>query len=189
MFIGAAPASTGGGIKVTTAAVVLATVISVLKGDEEIHLLGHRLKKDAILKTMTVLVLSMAMVMVSFIAVYRCVPQLPMYDVLFEVISGFSTCGSTLNVSAQLDFIGKLVMIFIMFAGRKTYTKSFDAIGACEPFIIFVLASKKPTTTNINNVSTCSIITVIFSFLSLFCWPRTFRRLLPHGGAVCALAP
>lgn len=118
MFIGAAPASTGGGIKVTTAAVVFATVISVLRGDEEIQILGHRLKKDAILKTLTVLVLSIALVMLSFIAVYRCAPDLPMHDVLFEVISGFSTCGSSLGVSAKLDVIGKIVMIFTMFAGR-----------------------------------------------------------------------
>lgn len=118
MFIGAAPASTGGGIKVTTAAVILATVISVLKGDEETHILGHRLKKDAILKTMTVLALSMVLVMISFVAVYRCLPDLPMKDVFFEVISGFSTCGSSLGVSSQLDSIGKIAMIFTMFAGR-----------------------------------------------------------------------
>ncbi|MBR4306289.1 MAG: potassium transporter Trk [Ruminiclostridium sp.] len=118
MFIGAAPASTGGGIKVTTAAVILATVISVLKGDEETHILGHRLKKDAILKTMTVLALSMVLVMISFVAVYRCLPDLPMKDVFFEVVSGFSTCGSSLGVSSQLDSVGKIAMIFTMFAGR-----------------------------------------------------------------------
>lgn len=118
MFIGAAPASTGGGIKVTTAAVVFATVISVLKGDEDIHILGHKLKKDAILKTLTVLVLSIAMVLFSFIAVHRCAPNVPMQDVLFEVVSGFSTCGSSLGVSAQLNVAGKIAMIFTMFTGR-----------------------------------------------------------------------
>lgn len=118
MFIGAAPASTGGGIKVTTAAVVFATVISVLKGDEDIHILGHKLKKDAILKTLTVLVLSIAMVLLSFIAVHRCAPNVPMQNVLFEVVSGFSTCGSSLGVSAQLDTVGKLVMVLTMFTGR-----------------------------------------------------------------------
>lgn len=118
MFIGAAPASTGGGIKVTTAAVVFATVISVLKGDEDIHILGHKLKKDAILKTLTVLVLSIAMVLLSFIAVHRCVPHIPMQNVLFEVVSGFSTCGSSLGVSAQLDTVGKLVMVLTMLTGR-----------------------------------------------------------------------
>lgn len=118
MFIGAAPASTGGGIKVTTAAVMVATVVSVLKGDEDIHILGHRLKKDAILKTLTVLVLSMAMVMLALIVVHICAPGVPMQDILFEVVSGFSTCGSSLGVAARLDLIGKAAMIFIMFAGR-----------------------------------------------------------------------
>ena len=118
MFIGAAPASTGGGIKVTTAAVVLATVVCVLKGDEDIHIFGCKLKKDAILKTLTVLVLSIAMVLFSFIAVHRCAPHIPMQNVLFEVVSGFSTCGSSLGVAAQLNVAGKIAMIFTMFAGR-----------------------------------------------------------------------
>jgi trk system potassium uptake protein TrkH len=118
MFIGAAPASTGGGIKVTTAAVVLATIVSVIKGDDDIHILGHRLKKDAILKTLTVLVLSMFMVLVSLIVVHICAPDIPMQNVLFEVVSGFSTCGSSLGVSEGLNVAGKIAMIFTMFAGR-----------------------------------------------------------------------
>lgn len=118
MFIGAAPASTGGGIKVTTAAVMVATVISVLKGDDEIHILGHRLKKDAILKTLTVLVLSMVMVMLALIIVHICAPDIPVQDILFEVVSGFSTCGSSLGVAAQLNVAGKIAMILTMFAGR-----------------------------------------------------------------------
>ncbi len=118
MFIGAAPASTGGGIKVTTVAVVIATMISVLKGDDEIHLLGHKLKKDAILKTMIVMVLSIAMVLIAFLAVHRCVPYIPMEDVLFEVTSAFSTCGSSFGVAAKLDYTGKIVMILTMLTGR-----------------------------------------------------------------------
>lgn len=118
MFIGAAPASTGGGIKVTTAAVMLATVISVLKGDDDIHILGHRLKKDAMLKTLTVLVLSLVMVMMSLIIVHICAPDVPIQDILFEVVSGFSTCGSSLGISAQLNVAGKIAMILTMFTGR-----------------------------------------------------------------------
>lgn len=59
MFIGAAPASTAGGIKITTVALVVCTVISVLKGREDTYLMGHRIKRDAIYKTFTVIVLSL----------------------------------------------------------------------------------------------------------------------------------
>ena len=118
MFIGAAPASTGGGIKVTTIAIIIATVISVLKGNKDTQIMGHRLKTDAILKTIAVTVLSFALVVLSFSVITFCSEDLSLQDTIFEVVSAFSTTGYSMGISEGMNVISKLIMILTMLAGR-----------------------------------------------------------------------
>lgn len=118
MFIGAAPASTGGGIKVTTVAIIIATVISVLKGDEETHILKYSLKRDAVFKTLTVTVLSLSVIIISFSVISLCGNDYSVQDTIFEVVSAFSTTGYTLGISADMNVMAKLIMILTMLTGR-----------------------------------------------------------------------
>ena len=118
MFIGAAPASTAGGIKITTVALVVCTVISVLKGREDTYLLGHRIKRDAIYKTFTVIVLSLTLIAVSFTGILMCCEGMSLQKTIFEVVSAFSTTGFSVGASAEMNIPAKLIMIFTMLAGR-----------------------------------------------------------------------
>ena len=116
MFIGAAPASTAGGIKITTVALVVCTVISVLKGREDTYLMGHRIKRDAIYKTFTVIVLSLTLIAVSFTGILMCCMSLQ--KTIFEVVSAFSTTGFSVGASTEMNVPAKLIMVFTMLAGR-----------------------------------------------------------------------
>ncbi len=118
MFIGAAPASTAGGIKVTTLAIIVFTVISVLKGRDDTYMLGCKIKRDAVYKTFTVTVLSLAFIAVSFTAITMMCETLKLHCVIFEVVSGFSTTGYSLGTSAEMNAPSKLIMVLAMFAGR-----------------------------------------------------------------------
>lgn len=118
MFIGAAPASTAGGVKVTTVAMIICTVISVLKGREDTYMLGHRIKRDAVYKTFTVTVLSIALVALSFTGIIMCSEGLSLQKTIFEVVSGFSTTGYSLGASSEMNVMGKLIMVITMLAGR-----------------------------------------------------------------------
>ncbi len=116
MFIGSAPTSTGSGIKVTTIAIIIATVKSVLKGEGDTTLLGHRIKRDAVYKTLTVMVLSLGVVGLACILIIF-MDDFSMQNIIFEVVAGFSTGFST-GISADMHTGSKFVMILTMIAGR-----------------------------------------------------------------------
>lgn len=118
MFIGSAPASTGGGIRVTTLAILLATLSAVLKGQEDPKLFGHRVDKRLVYKAVSVLVISVGFIILCFAAIYLMNPDIVETDVLCEVISAFTTTGFSTGISANLDWVSKLVLCLAMLAGR-----------------------------------------------------------------------
>ncbi len=118
MFVGAAPGSTAGGIKVSTVALLIATVISVIKNREDAAIFRHRIPKRLIYKSLTVTVLSIGFILISFTAVYLLNPDLKEMDILFEIVSAFTTTGYSSGVSGSTDIASRLIIIFTMFVGR-----------------------------------------------------------------------
>lgn len=118
MFIGAAPGSTAGGIKVTTIAILAATIMTVLKGKEDVVLLGHRIPKKLVFKSVAVMVLSIMFILISFASIYLINPQLPGVDILYEVVSAFSTTGFSTGISQTFGITPKLILSLTMFVGR-----------------------------------------------------------------------
>lgn len=118
MFVGVAPGSTGGGIKITAFAILIATAWSVLRGREETQILGHVVTKQVVYKTLTVLFLSLAFIVSGFFVIHLMNIEMNPLDVLFEVVSAFTTTGYSSGVSEQSGVITKLLMSFIMYVGR-----------------------------------------------------------------------
>ena len=121
MLVGAAPASTGGGIKVTTLLVLFVTVASYLKNKNDVELLGHKINKLAIYRTLVIISLSAGAVMVCFSALYFSMPEGTSgqaIQCLFDAASAFSTAGLSTGAAAMTGFFGKAVLVLTMFAGR-----------------------------------------------------------------------
>ena len=118
MFIGAAPGSTAGGIKVTTLAILTATVAAVIRGREEASIYGHRIPKKLVYKSVTVLALSIGFIILSFASIYLLIPDVPELDILYEVISAFTTTGFSSGVSDSGGAIVRLIICLTMFVGR-----------------------------------------------------------------------
>lgn len=118
MFIGSAPASTGGGIRVTTLAILAATVTSVLRGYDDVRLYGHRVGKRLVYKAVSVLVLSVVFVLICFTTIYLLNPEIPEVDILYEIVSAFTTTGFSTGISASVDPVSKLMLCLAMLVGR-----------------------------------------------------------------------
>lgn len=119
MFIGASPASTGGGIKTTTFAVLVSAVYSVMSGREETVMRRRRIDQATVSRSLAIAVLSFAAVLVTT-GVILTVNNTPVsgVDALFEAVSAFGTVGLTANVTPILDPIPEFVVALTMFVGR-----------------------------------------------------------------------
>ena len=119
MFIGAAPASTGGGIKVTTVAVMFMTVSSVMRGYEDTIIMGHKLDKKAVYKAMALLFLALTVVIFSSMLMHFALDnQVNSIDIVYEEVSAFATVGLSAGVTARLGMLSRMVLILSMYLGR-----------------------------------------------------------------------
>ncbi len=118
MFIGASPGSTGGGIKTTTARILVSCTKAVLLGKEEVDLYERQLPIQVILKAIGVLVGSVATVITATVLVTLVETKLEFIQVLFEVVSAFATVGLSTGITPALSSLSKLIIIATMYVGR-----------------------------------------------------------------------
>ncbi|MBR2338201.1 MAG: TrkH family potassium uptake protein, partial [Clostridia bacterium] len=122
MFIGASPASTGGGIKTTTFFIALVTVVSVIRQKEDYNIGKRRLSVQQVRKAQAILFMALSVVVVDtfLICFIQSVGGIPMAlpDVVYEVVSACATVGLSTGITASLFPLSKLILIATMFAGR-----------------------------------------------------------------------
>lgn len=117
MFAGGGSASTAGGIKVTTIAVMFLAIVAEARGNTDIQAYGRTIPQGAIRVAISVLVLGASLVMVAT-GLLLWISGANLDRVVFEVISAFGTVGLSTNLSAELPPSGKYVLSSLMFAGR-----------------------------------------------------------------------
>ena len=118
MFIGASPGGTGGGVKTTTIAVIVASVISVVKGSDDTEIFDRRIENNIIKKALAIFTVALLLVLIASFTITVLQPNIRFIDVLFEVTSAFGTVGLGVGVSDHLHVVGKLILCFIMYVGR-----------------------------------------------------------------------
>ena len=118
-FIGAAPGSTGGGVKVTTFAVLILTIRSVAQGRDDCVIADHHIESKTVYRALTIIVLGAVAVLGSAVVVYyNTAETVPVIDAIFESCSAFGTVGLSVGVTAQLKDPAKLLYMLCMFMGR-----------------------------------------------------------------------
>ncbi len=126
MFIGGSPGSTAGGIKTTTLMVILIYVISNLRGSG-CNLFHRRISDEIIKKASMVFCLNLFMGLISTLVILATGAQ-AMDDILFEVFSAISTVGMTTGITRDLNGVGRMVIVLLMYCGRvgsMTFALSF----------------------------------------------------------------
>ncbi|QNU68761.1 Trk family potassium uptake protein [Ruminiclostridium herbifermentans] len=118
MFVGAAPGSTGGGIKITTFGVLIMAIFSQVRGSDSIVLFKNRINQYTVNKALSITGLSMIVVTVIATAIVSMQPNFSFLNILYETVSAFGTTGSTLGSIAFMNNISKSLIILTMFLGR-----------------------------------------------------------------------
>ena len=119
MFIGASPASTGGGIKTTTFGVLLSSTISVLRGNKEIEIFHKKIPYDTLIKSLCIFTLGSFLVIFSSLWITIIEQGKFLYlDILYEIVSAFGTVGITRGITADLSSLSKFILIILMYLGR-----------------------------------------------------------------------
>ncbi len=129
MFVGAAPGSTGGGIKVTTMAVMLAAIPALLRNQPRATLLRRAIPLEIVYRAATIVTvagLALGLGLIVLLATHRL-----RFDwMAFEVVSALGTVGLSIGATSHLTAVGKWVIIVLMFIGRVGPTSLALAVGA-----------------------------------------------------------
>lgn len=120
MFIGASPASTGGGIKTTTFYILLITAFRYRDSNDLISYGKRKIQPRLIFKAVGVVVKAILIVLVAsvLIIIIEAGSGLSLADAIFEIVSAFGTVGLSKGITAGLKDASKIILILTMFIGR-----------------------------------------------------------------------
>lgn len=118
MFIGGGSLSTAGGIKVGTFIIVVISVISFLRREDEIRLFNHSIPEKTTFKALAVLCITAALIMMGFMSLLIMEPEHDFLDLLFEAVSAACTVGLSRGVTDELQPASLIILMLLMFAGR-----------------------------------------------------------------------
>lgn len=117
MFIGAGPGSTGGGIRVTTFAILIGAIIAMVRGKDDVVLFRYRIAKKQIHQ-------AIMFTMIAFSIICGATMLLSITEsgsflaILFEATSAYCTVGMSAGLTSHLSDPGKIIILLLMFVGR-----------------------------------------------------------------------
>lgn len=119
MFIGASAASTGGGIKTTTAAAVFLAVRAVIRGDADVTIRGRRLGEALLRRAVAVMAVAVSVLLAAVMLLTIAEGgRVPFIDLLFEAASAAATVGVSSAGTPGLSRMSRVVLIPVMYLGR-----------------------------------------------------------------------
>lgn len=118
MMVGCAPASTGGGIKVTTLAIMVLTVRMIARGESCIVVFERRIDRALIQRTVAIVCIAVAVAVVDVCALSLLQPQYAFLDLYYECVSAVGTVGISAVGTSNLGTVARMLIIITMFIGR-----------------------------------------------------------------------
>lgn len=117
MFIGGGSGSTAGGIKVTTAVVMVLTAAATIGRTQGVHIFGRRLEEDTVRRA-SAIVMYNGFLILAVSMVILAVQPFSFTDVLMETFSAMGTVGLSVGITRQLLPVSKVLLILLMYFGR-----------------------------------------------------------------------
>lgn len=120
-FVGASPASTGSGIKITTAALLFATTRAALEGKTHVQLKGRRIAKDQVLKSTAIMLLSILIIFIATLGLLITEKTTPFFNLFFEAWNAYTNLGlsvGTTPTTSTLSIAGLCIIMASMIMGR-----------------------------------------------------------------------
>ena len=139
MFFGGNPLGTAGGVKTTTLYIIVLAMVCYLTG-KKVTSFHRRYSNGVIVKAMSLVILAIATVFMSFIFIYAFESELDVSAlglqssksaaVLYEVFSAFGTVGVSTGITPHLHVGSKIVISILMFIGRLGPITFFQLLGS-----------------------------------------------------------
>ena len=143
MFVGGGSASTAGGIKVTTLAVLALAVWSEARGRQSVEAFGRRIPSDVQRVALSVVAWGSTIVAVATITIAQ-ITKADIDEVLFDVISGFGTVGLSTGLTAELPDPAVYVLAATIFMGRVGTVTLAAAVAATSRSQHYSLPVERP---------------------------------------------
>lgn len=143
MFVGGGSASTAGGIKVVTLAVLFLAIVAEARGDKNL-MVGNRIIPDGTIRLAISVSFLGATIVLGATAALMLVSDAPLDRILFEVISAFATCGLSVGLSEELNEFGKVVLSIVMLAGRIGPIGLAAALAVRQRNLLYSLPEERP---------------------------------------------
>jgi len=144
MFVGGGSASTAGGIKVTTLAVLFLAAFAEARGDRDIEVFERRVPTDVLRLAVSIVLWGATIVSTASIIILH-ITKAPLDIVLFDVISAFATCGLSAGLtSSDLPDSAKFVLAATMWAGRVGTVTLAASLAAAQRRQLFRRAEERP---------------------------------------------
>ena len=143
MFVGGGSASTAGGIKVTTVAVLFIAAYAEARGYRDMQAFDRSIPNEVLRVAVSVLIWGATIVLVAAGSIMQ-ITKVSLDIALFEVISAFGTCGLSTGLSEQLPDSGKYILIATMWLGRVGTVTMASAIAATNRSRLFRFPEERP---------------------------------------------
>lgn len=143
MFVGGGSASTAGGIRVTTLALLVLAVVAEARGDRDMDAFGRRVPQGSLRLAVSVGLVGTTTVLLGTVAMLAITGD-SLDVVLFEVISAFATVGLSIGGTQDLPDAGKWVLSALMVVGRTGTMTLAAALALRESGRLFRLPEERP---------------------------------------------
>lgn len=117
VVIGGSPGSTAGGVKTTSFAVIILSLIASIRHTEDINVFNRRLERDVIKKAYDVITIYFMCCALAVLLICALQP-FGLKEVFFEVVSALSTVGMSTGITPDLNSLSKFIITLLMFFGR-----------------------------------------------------------------------
>src|SRR5699024_11012054 len=137
MFIGSSPSSAGGGVRTTTLAILILTIIAFSKGGERPTIFKRSIARQDTERAFIGFFIAIVLMFlgISIITIVEG-DKHSLMSIIFEVASAFGTCGMSMGITGDLNTISELILIFFMFIGRVGFLSFLLSFGGKRKSII-----------------------------------------------------
>lgn len=118
MIIGGGSLSTAGGIKVGTFIIVVLSVISFLRREDEVRVFNHSVPEKTTFKALAVIFITFTLIFMGFFSLLLMEPNQRFQDLLFEAVSAACTVGLSRGITEELQPASLVILMMLMYAGR-----------------------------------------------------------------------
>jgi potassium uptake TrkH family protein len=143
MFIGGGSASTAGGIKVTTFALLAFVIWAEIRGNRDVNMFGRRISEEVQRQALTVALVGVGVLATSTLAL-MAVGDASLTAAAFEAVSALSTVGLSTGVTAEEGSLTRIILVILMFIGRLGPVVLATAIVLRSRSNMFRLPSERP---------------------------------------------